>query len=88
MSNSKLDAVEQAARDQFVAAGNSGAGNVVRLWSRLKGEDDAAGNSGTGNVVRLWARLKGEDEGGVAGAEGDAGPKLLTNTEPDPEATL
>jgi hypothetical protein len=24
----------------------------------------------------------------VAGAEGDAGPKLLTNTEPDPEATL
>jgi hypothetical protein len=48
-------------------------------------EDDAAAEA---LAVRLWARLKGEDEGGVAGAEGDAGPKLLTNTEPDPEATL
>ena len=80
MSNSKLDAVEQAARDQFVVAVLAHGNYILSPYGTLPRtlEDDAAGNSGTGNVVRLWARLKGEDEGGVAGAEGDAGPKLLT----------
>ena len=85
MSNSKLDAVEQAAataRDQFVVAVCS---EVQWFRGSPTLEDDAAAEA---LAVRLWARLKGEDEGGVAGAEGDAGPKLLTNTEPDPEATL
>jgi hypothetical protein len=87
MSNSKLDAVEQAARDQFVVAVLAHGNYILSPYGTLPRtlEDDAAAEA---LAVRLWARLKGEDEGGVAGAEGDAGPKLLTNTEPDPEATL
>jgi hypothetical protein len=84
------EVTEQAAataRDQFVVAVLAHGNYILSPYGTLPRtlEDDAAAEA---LAVRLWARLKGEDEGGVAGAEGDAGPKLLTNTEPDPEATL
>ena len=74
------EVTEQAAataRDQFVVAVLAHGNYILSPYGTLPRtlEDDAAAEA---LAVRLWARLKGEDEGGVAGAEGDAGPKLLT----------